>query len=601
MPPSEDWACSRILERDVIPNLRVASISEETQKQSIALFEEFISTSIRRFGEHMRDYADIVSSHLQVFRDEHAVKKCLLSAKKTQGELENYISNGRKYHTDMLKERLLTEKSVGEICTNEQLPSLTINKHFRRLRNDLIIPSIIDHLVAGHVLTENDEDSIIHKRYTDRDKNEELLKRICDKCNVEQFANIVLPAIKEHHPHLEEMLQGTFRELAHNRESESPEQCGWCLIQSRVEPTRLADHLLNDDAITQNLYTDLRNASVTNSEKWSILENSLKRSYTLEKAIRNEYPALTGQIIRNGFTIKCMCSDDKESSVHQENTNYPSTPSDVGHISDLDSTLNGIGTMSIVADRTIEPGKLNESFVKSLAAAGKEILLDVIGECHFVLSQSLLPDGDMREDVIDHLNKASEAFQKANDDNGQGKAILALAHITASKSKAKRALKIFQNERPFSNYVGALEALQVVVELSSLETNVGDCREVSRGILMTFFIIKKLFKQSSSKDQAMAQFFFNCLNQNRKKLLHLERDTFSVDGKGQLKQKEMCVSLSSFLIVRMKEWLNRVQSAFQQLGDRYRQCNAYLAGSQCKDGDECPYMQCTINLKCLLL
>ncbi|XP_041362155.1 LON peptidase N-terminal domain and RING finger protein 1-like [Gigantopelta aegis] len=107
------------------------------------------------------------------------------------------------------------------------------------------------------------------------------------------------------------------------------------------------------------------------------------------------------------------------------------------------------------AQLMLKNGKLEEA----LAAAEKGQNMALIGECHFIMSRLHSDKTDNMEDVVHHLNKAVESFQAAGDNNGLGKALMVLARIKIDKTLAKRAFKLFQDETPYSNDAGMLDAL----------------------------------------------------------------------------------------------------------------------------------------------
>ena len=250
---------------------------------------------------------------------------------------------------------------------------------------------------------------------------------------------------------------------------------------------------------------------------------------------------------------------------------------------------------------------------EALAATAKGRGMVLIGECHFIVSRYLFTKSDRMEDVIHHLNKAVESFQAARDNSGLGKALVVLARIKIDKAMAKQAYKLFQEERPYSNEAGMMDALQIVVELSSQELEFEDCFALIRGIEMTFRVIEKLFKQNTPEDKARAQLYYRFfgLYQNSAKPTHFEihpkerprcieviKDFFL----GRKEKKEyviereknlMCISLSCFLIGRMKEWLYIVESAFRKKVQHHTQCKTYLQGIECED--LCPYMHRVYN------
>ena len=232
----------------------------------------------------------------------------------------------------------------------------------------------------------------------------------------------------------------------------------------------------------------------------------------------------------------------------------------------------------------------------------------LIGECHFIVSHHLLTKPDGMEVVIHHLNKAVESFQAAGDNSGLGKALVVLARIKIDKAMAKQAYKLFQEERPYSNEAGMMDALQIVVELSSQELEFEDCFAIIRGIEMTFRVIEKLFKQNTPEDKARAQLYYRFfgLYQNSAKPTHFEIhpkerprcieviEDFFLDRKDKKeavveREKDLiCISLSCFMIGRMKEWLYIVESAFRNKFQHNMQCKMYLQGIECED--LCPFM-----------
>ncbi|XP_041356483.1 uncharacterized protein LOC121373789 [Gigantopelta aegis] len=356
-------SCSAILERYVIPRLRLDHVSDGTQKQFISIFGEHISRCLVRLGEYMGRSADVITSKLQSCGDVTMLDQFLAHTKRTHDNFESYISKVHMCYTSML-EMGPGGKSDGETCSRDQPHLNAIKKHFNRLRKDILTPQgIVDHLVAGGVFTEDDVESIASTRLSRRERNEELLKRIADKCSSEQFTSVVLPAIKEDHPQLEEILQETLREQASNTESESRKRCGFCLIQSTVEPRRLAQHLLEVDAISRNVYTDLRNAQLPNTVKWSILFDNLKNCLVLEAALRVEYPAVVDEVVQNGGVSKeCVCSqNDGGSNLHQGSSVFAcsSPQSDIACNSDLESMLNDLD------DRSTDSGTSSPSIIMS--------------------------------------------------------------------------------------------------------------------------------------------------------------------------------------------------------------------------------------------
>ncbi|XP_041360663.1 TPR and ankyrin repeat-containing protein 1-like [Gigantopelta aegis] len=254
----------------------------------------------------------------------------------------------------------------------------------------------------------------------------------------------------------------------------------------------------------------------------------------------------------------------------------------------------------------LKNGKLEEA----LAAAEKGRDMALIGECHFIMSQFHSAKPDSTKDVVHHLNKAVESFQAAGDNTGLGKALVVLARIKIDKTLAKRAFKHFQEETPNSNDAGMLEALQVVLELSSLESEFEDFIAIIRGIEKTFHVIEKLFKQTSNEDKARAQLYYRFFGlyqisakpshfeihpKERPRCIEVIEDFFEdrKERKEAVIEREriqICVSLCRFLVGRMKEWLNKVESAFRQQVPHNMQCKAYLEGSECEDEDVCPYM-----------
>ncbi|XP_041361943.1 TPR and ankyrin repeat-containing protein 1-like [Gigantopelta aegis] len=145
---------------------------------------------------------------------------------------------------------------------------------------------------------------------------------------------------------------------------------------------------------------------------------------------------------------------------------------------------------------------------KALTAAEKGRDRAIIGECHFIMAQSLKDKTNMMEEVVKHLNKAVESFEAAHEKSGQAKALMVLANINRDKDMAKRAVKLFQAERPYSNEAGQVEAIQVVMDLSNEEFEFEDYVTIILGIEMIFRVIKTLIKQSSYQDKARAKLYY---------------------------------------------------------------------------------------------
>ncbi|XP_067667860.1 uncharacterized protein [Haliotis asinina] len=274
--------------------------------------------------------------------------------------------------------------------------------------------TLSDEFVAQGIIDAEDADSMTGIKST-KAANEAFLKRACIMFAFEQFVDTFLPTLSRYVP---EDLARKLRDMVDTEPPGSVNRCPVCQVKAYVNPSIIADELLEMTAISLNLHSDLKNQALSSESRWARIVDTVKRPGVIVEALAKILPCRVFDEFKlemvTTFVCRCPVSVEVEGNGVDEVTEtgiaeqtIPKSPQDGRN---TETTNEGANCH---AHRT-GLQRVHRMLVTSLQGRGQELLemlaeMNAIQDCD-VRSIAAMSNGTMQTEAILRIVQDTMSF-----------------------------------------------------------------------------------------------------------------------------------------------------------------------------------------------